>query len=126
MRNTKHLKFIDSLPCLFCGGQSTHHHLLRVGCEFLQPTAETAGLMFPKIKSKGVGTKSDDRFCLPVCPYHHQIIHQHGNDVAFLKMCGIEESEKIALFLFEHTGDYEKCVNFLIEENLINGSFSRR
>lgn len=109
----KHLKFIDELPCLICGGRATHHHLLRVAPEYLTPTDETAGLAFPKIKSKGMGTKSDDRFCIPVCCGHHQRLHSAGNDKKALELQGFKDPEKIALYLYEHTGDLENCIKYL-------------
>ena len=104
----KHLKFIDSLPCIICGGKSTHHHLLRVSREYLTPTEQTEGLMFPKYKSKGMGTKSDDRFCLPVCTLHHAEAHRYGNDKLYFQKNGIENPESLALSLWKCEGDYAK------------------
>lgn len=130
--SARHLKFIDTLPCIVCGwrGESTHHHLLRVGCQYLTATAETSGLMFPKIKSKGMGTKSEDRFCLPVCPRCHAEIHRHGNDRDFLRKLGIAEPEQVALILWHNSGDYatatrevekilkgKKCSGFGVRKN---------
>lgn len=110
----KHLKFIDTLPCLICGKNgATHHHLLRVSREYLTPTNETVGLMFPKFKSKGMGTKSDYRFCVPVCPACHARAHQYGNDKAFFENRGIANIEKAALFFYNNSGDYQKCLDYI-------------
>lgn len=111
----KHLQFIDCLPCIVCGRteESTHHHLLRVGREYLTPTKETEGLMFPKVKSKGMGTKSDDRFCLPVCPSCHAKAHRCGNDKEYFIREGIAEPEKFALALFKYSGQYEKAMDLM-------------
>ena len=111
----KHLQFIDSLPCIVCGktNESTHHHLLRVGREYLTPTKETEGLMFPKVKSKGMGTKSDDRFCLPICCKHHQEAHLYGNDKAYFQRHGIERPEELALAFFKYSGQYEKAMDLV-------------
>ena len=112
----KHLKFIDSLPCCVCGGAfgtSTHHHLLRVDRKFLPATPETEGLMFPKIKSKGMGTKSDDRFALPLCTKCHAEAHRLGNDKEYLKRHGIEEPEKFALALWEKSGQYDEAMDLM-------------
>lgn len=111
----KHLKFIDTLPCIVCGtgGNITHHHLLRVEKKYLTPTPETEGLMFPKIKSKGMGTKSDDRFCLPICPRCHAEAHRYGNDKEYFKQHGIEEPEKIALTLWKLSGCYDKAMDVI-------------
>lgn len=115
MMTQKHLQFIDCLPCIVCGRteESTHHHLLRVGREYLTPTKETEGLMFPKIKSKGMGTKSDDMFCLPVCPNCHAKAHRCGNDKEYFIREGIAEPEKFALALFKYSGQYEKAMDLM-------------
>lgn len=105
MTNVKHLKFIDSLPCIICGGESTHHHLLRVAREYLPVKEGEECFLIPKIKSKGMGTKSDDRFCLPVCVKHHAECHRYGNDKAYFQQYGIEKPENVALYLWENTGD---------------------
>lgn len=111
----KHLQFIDSLPCIVCGktNESTHHHLLRVGREYLTPTKETEGLMFPKVKSKGMGTKSDDRFCLPVCYKCHSEAHMYGNDKAYFQKHEVESPEKFALALWKLSGQYEKAMDLM-------------
>ena len=111
----KHLQFIDSLPCIVCGttNEITHHHLLRVGREYLTPTKETEGLMFPKVKSKGMGTKSDDRFCLPVCPKCHAKAHRYGNDKEFFIREGISKPEELALAFFKYSGQYEKAMDLV-------------
>lgn len=111
----KHLQFIDCLPCVVCGwtGESTHHHLLRVDREYLTPTKETEGLMFPKVKSKGMGTKSDDRFCLPVCYKCHSEAHMYGNDKAYFQRHGIERPEEFALALWKLSGLYDKAMDLM-------------
>lgn len=112
----KHLKFIDSLPCVICGGscgQSTHHHLLRVGREYQRPMKGQEGLMFPKIKSKGMGTKSDDRFCLPICAKHHAEAHRYGNDKEYFRQNDIAEPERLALALWKVSGQYDKAMDLM-------------
>lgn len=110
----KHLQFIDSLPCIVCGrnAESTHHHLLRVDREYLTPTKETEGLMFPKVKSKGMGTKSDDRFCLPVCPKCHAEAHRAGNDKEYFIKKGVKP-EEFALALWRISGQHEKAMDLM-------------
>lgn len=110
----KHLKFIDTLPCVVCGKYGcTHHHLLRVDRQYLIPTAKTSGLMFPKVKSKGMGTKSDDRFTIPLCPECHAAAHRYGNDKAYLQQHGIDNPEKLALNLFALSGECEKATDII-------------
>lgn len=111
----RHLQFIDTLPCMGCGrtGSSTHHHLLRVNREYLTPTKETEGLMFPKVKSKGMGTKSEDKFCLPLCPRCHAEAHRCGNDNEYFSKIGMSKPEELALALWKFSGQYEKALDLI-------------
>lgn len=104
----KHLKFVDSLGCCICGSRfATHHHLLRVRPEFAPPKKGEELFLIPKVKSKGMGTKSDDRFCLPLCGKCHFELHQSGNEARYLREKGIYEPERLALFIYENSGDFE-------------------
>lgn len=108
--NKKHLKFIDSLGCCCCGNPySTHHHLLRVEREFLTPKEGDEFLFIAKVKSKGMGTKSDDKFTLPLCGRCHSEVHLNGNEKRYLASRGIFEPERLALFLYENTGNFDVC-----------------
>ena len=114
-KRKQHLKFIDKLSCCVCGSQRgiTHHHLLRVAPEFLQKAEGEKDFLIPKIKSKGMGTKSDDMFCVPVCQKCHAAAHSAGNDKAFFQEKGIAEPERLALGLFDRTGDFEAAADLL-------------
>lgn len=115
----KHLQFIDSLECLICGSKHpTHHHLLRVDREYLPTKEGEEAFLLPKVKSKGMGTKSDDRFCLPLCPICHRKLHDHGGEKDFLRQKGIEKPEEIALALFDVSGDYKKAMQILKSRRL--------
>lgn len=106
----KHLSFVDGLGCCICGSHySTHHHLLRVRPEFIPVKEGEELFLMPKRKQKGMGTKSDDRFCLPVCGLCHQKIHMAGNETNYLAGHGILYPEQLALFIWEHSGDFETC-----------------
>lgn len=110
----KHLKFIDGLPCVICGRyESTHHHLLRVGNKYLTPKQGEENFLIPKIKSKGMGTKSDDRFCLPICLKHHAEAHARGNDKAYFQENGLENPEEFALSLYARSGDYQRAMDLM-------------
>lgn len=110
----KHLKFIDSLECIVCGSkQPTHHHLLRVSREYLPIKEGEEAFLLPKVKSKGMATKSDDRFCLPLCPKCHANAHAYGNDKAYFKAKGIDKPEEKALALYNVSGDYAKAMDLL-------------
>lgn len=114
-KRKQHLKFIDQLSCCVCGSRRaiTHHHLLRVAPEFLQTAEGEKDFLIPKIKSKGMGTKSDDMFCVPVCQKCHAEAHSAGNDKAFFQEKGIAEPERLALGLFDRTGDFEAAADLL-------------
>ena len=60
-----------------------------------------------------MGTKSDDMFCVPVCPRCHSEAHNAGNDKAFFQSKGILEPERLALALYEKTGDFEAAADLL-------------
>lgn len=110
----KHLLFIDSLNCIVCGReQPTHHHLLRVNREYLPVKEGEEAFLLPKVKSKGMATKADDRFCLPLCPICHAKAHARGNDKKFFEEKGILKPEEKALELFKYSGDYKKAIDLL-------------
>lgn len=110
----KHLEFIDTLNCIVCGApHPTHHHLLRVSREYLPKKEGEEDFLIPKIKSKGMATKSDDRFCLPVCGKCHAEAHARGNDKAYFEEKGIGKPEEKALALFEVSGNYAKAIDLL-------------
>lgn len=110
----KHLKFIDGLECIICGSKHpTHHHLLRVDREYLPIKEGEEAFLLPKVKSKGMATKSDDRFCLPLCPYCHRKLHDYGAEKEFLRKKGIDKPEEKALALYEASGDYKKAMDLL-------------
>lgn len=110
----KHLHFIDSLECIVCGSkQPTHHHLLRVAREYLPIKEGEEDFLLPKIRSRGVGLKNDDMFCLPLCYKCHAQAHAYGNDKAYFKSKGIDKPEEKALALYKVTGDYAKAMDIL-------------
>ena len=112
--STKHLKFIDDLECIVCGSRHpTHHHLLRVSREYLPIKNGEEAFLLPKIKSKGMATKSDDRFTLPLCPKCHAEAHAYGNDKAYFKSKGIDKPEEMALMLYKLTGLYDKAMDLI-------------
>lgn len=62
IRNSGHLAFVASKPCLICGRNRAHAHHLK----FAQPTA--------------LGRKVSDEFTVPLCSTHHRELHQHGDE----------------------------------------------
>jgi hypothetical protein len=62
IRNSGHLAFVASKPCLICGRNRAHAHHLK----FAQPTA--------------LGRKVSDEFTVPLCSTHHRELHTHGDE----------------------------------------------
>jgi len=61
-RCTKYLRWVATLPCVVCGGESVAHHLIGHG-------------------KSGMGTKVSDFETFPLCGHHHtgdQGIHLLG------------------------------------------------
>lgn len=101
----RYLDFIDSLGCCICGKPATHHHLLRVEDKYLPVDNEV--FLIPKKYGRGMGKKNDDRFCIPLCHYHHTSLHNNGNERKYLKNNGIEEPVELALSLYNCKENYD-------------------
>lgn len=90
IRSKKHREFVASEPCMITG--YTHgvqaHHLLRV-------------------EGKGMGTKSCDRWCVPLHYTIHDALHKNGNEVVFFANHGwhYEDVKGIALALAQGSPD---------------------
>lgn len=64
-----HLKFIRTLPCCICGAVRVEaHHLLR-----------------PWEGERGMGMKSGDQNTIPLCPTHHRLLHNTGDELRFFR-----------------------------------------
>ena len=67
IRDKAHLKFVAELPCLVCGAKPCQaHHLLTA-----QP--------------KGRGLRAGDQWSVPLCPQHHRMLHDDGNERRFFE-----------------------------------------
>jgi hypothetical protein len=71
-RNKEHLRYITSLPCLFCTRKPSDAHHLR----FMQPRA--------------LGRKVSDEFAVPLCRTHHRAAHRAKDEQAWWKSIGID------------------------------------
>lgn len=72
IRNSGHLAFVASKPCLICGrNRAQAHHL-----KFAQPTA--------------LGRKVSDEFTVPLCSVHHRELHSHGDERVWWAQRGID------------------------------------
>ena len=61
-RDTAHLQFVASLPCLVCGRTPSQAHHLR----FAQP--------------RSMGSKVSDEWTVPLCLLHHRALHDVGSE----------------------------------------------
>jgi hypothetical protein len=71
-RNKEHLRYVTSLPCLFCARKPSDAHHLR----FMQPRA--------------LGRKVSDEFAVPLCRTHHRAAHRARDEQAWWRSIGID------------------------------------
>ncbi|QIO32780.1 ERF family protein [Bradyrhizobium sp. 1(2017)] len=64
-RSKEHLKFVRSQACLVCKNSPADPHHLK----FAQP--------------RTLGRKVSDEFTVPLCRFHHQALHRHGDERAW-------------------------------------------
>lgn len=57
-KSEKYLKWVRNRPCAVCGNPESEPHHLRLGFA-------------------GIGQKSSDCLCVPLCRVHHDEFHQH-------------------------------------------------
>ena len=62
VRDTEHLRFVASLPCLVCGRTPSYAHHLR----------------FAQLRS--FGSKVSDEWSVPLCALHHRALHDVGSE----------------------------------------------
>jgi hypothetical protein len=74
-RNREHLRYVTSLPCLFCTRKPSDAHHLR----FVQPRA--------------LGRKLSDEFAVPLCRTHHRAAHQAKDEQVWWRSIGIDPVE---------------------------------
>lgn len=71
-RNSGHLAYVASRPCLICGRNRAHAHHLK----FAQPTA--------------LSRKVSDEFTVRLCSTHHRDLHTHGDKRVWWAAKGID------------------------------------
>ena len=80
----EHLEFVANMQCCFktmkisqnCKGPTQAHHLLR-----------------PWDGVRGMGMKSSDRNVIPLCMYHHGLLHtKYGSEKAFFEAYNLTEN----------------------------------
>lgn len=80
IRSKEHLRFVSSSPCLICGELPCHAHHVT----FAQP--------------RGLAMKVSDEFTVPLCPMHHNLLHQTRNEPAFWRQQGIDALQEAAKY----------------------------
>jgi len=72
MKSRAYRQYISTIPCLICGNPEVQvHHLLRTG-------------------EHGIGKKSGDEWCVPLCVRHHDQLHRNGDEVIFFGLHGFD------------------------------------
>jgi len=72
-KNKKHLSHVHDLDCALsefepCHGPIQAHHLMK-----------------PWHGYRGMGLKANDRNLLPLCEYHHRMLHKRGNEKKYFE-----------------------------------------
>lgn len=65
LRSEAYLSHVRTFPCLVCGASAEAHHLLRTP------------------DGRGMGMKSGDQWCVPLCHPHHMELHDIGAEGLF-------------------------------------------
>jgi len=80
-RNPKHLAYIRSLPCSICKAGFLSHH----------KSVQAHHLLKPWIGTRGISMKADDRNVIPLCLYHHHLLHsKFGSEKALFENYGMK------------------------------------
>ena len=107
VRDSEHLAFVASQPCLICGRRPAQAHHLR----FAQPRA--------------MAMKVSDEFTVPVCNTHHDQLHRSGDERAFWAQHGIREPLKFAARLWEASRNQRNGATGERQRNPRSGSRGR-
>lgn len=95
IRDEKHRRFIASLPCVICGRGDVQAAHVRRG------------------QAAGMGLKSSDDRCVPLCCFHHGIQHEKGELHFWYGFGGYEAAAALGKKLYGVTGDREAAHKIL-------------
>ena len=97
-KDKKHLQWITTQPCAITkAGIYTHTNII-----------QAHHLLKPASKHRGTGLKAHDHEVIPLCTYHHHLLHtKFGNEHKFFEHYGLPKDfgVKLAEELFN-----KKCV----------------
>lgn len=96
LRDIKHLRFVRTLPCVWCFKRPCHAAHIR------------------KNGDGGTGIKPSDNRTVPLCPSCHYIQHEQGELIFWYRFGGYEKAIVLAKKLYEFTGDFDKCCSLII------------
>lgn len=109
--SASHLAMVRKLPCCVCGLYGHYiqaHHLLRTG-------------------EHGMGRKSADKHAISLCQYHHDRLHAHGDEEAFLMRFGIPGRElAAALWACRNKADPQTAMIRAVERFRQEAAMKRR
>lgn len=102
----KHLAFIRQMPCCVC-----------MECRpnvIIDPHHLKSG---PANDERGVYLKATDKWAIPVCRIHHDMVEHIGSrkETQFFFDAGVDPHD-LALSLWNATGDLERMVSILIAQ----------
>jgi hypothetical protein len=99
IRSKAHRRFIASLPCVICSRADTQAAHIRAG------------------NNAGIGLKSGDDCCVPLCIECHRKQHELGSEAIFWLMhdSSARKATVLAKSLFAVTGDREKASTLIGE-----------
>lgn len=95
-----HLAFIRKLPSPISGAY---------GCD---PAHISSGSPIHNKKRTGGAQKASDCWTVPLTRAEHDAQHDHGDELAWWKLQGIDPFE-LAIKLYENTGDTEACLQII-------------
>lgn len=94
IRDEKHRRFIASLPCCITGNNEVQAAHIRHGCY-------------------SMGMKPCDSLVVPLYWLEHQRQHSMSESEFWEPYGGIENAKKLALLLYENTGNRDKCIDII-------------
>jgi len=103
VKDAAYLRFIRTLPCVICGAQAEAAHLKFSSAKY--------GKLHP-----GIGTRPDDKWCLPLCPEHHRLgsasQHATGDEEGWWAAHGIDPCA-LAIAIYDARSDRHRAMEII-------------
>lgn len=94
IRSEKHRRFIASLPCIVCGATDTQAAHIRTG------------------NGAGMGLKSGDDCCVPLCVRCHSEQHRYSERKYWGK--NLDKAQRAAQELYRLSGDRDRALTEIV------------